>query len=245
MKQIIKEELQEIKKKYNTRRTSLTGEARDIEVEDLIADENMVVTMTKAGYIKRLPVSTYRQQKRGGKGMRGVKLKDADFVEHLFVASTHSYMLFFSTKGKVYRLKVYEIPEAGRHASGTSIVNLLPLEKGEVHLGRYRHEGLPGRGVPHVRHGPGQREEDLHGRSTTARAARPHRHQPEGRRRAHLREARGQGRKVIMVSSAGKAILWDESEARAMGRGTMGVRGPHERAGRRSRARHGNRQARH
>ena len=92
----------------------------------------MVVTMTKAGYVKRLPVATYRQQKRGGKGMSGVNLKDNDYVEHLFVASTHSYMLFFSTKGKVYRLKVYELPEASRHARGTAIVNLLPLEKGET-----------------------------------------------------------------------------------------------------------------
>ena len=88
------------------------GDAKDIDVEDLIAEENMVVTMTKAGYVKRLPVATYRQQKRGGKGMQGVNLKDNDYVEHLFVASTHSYMLFFSTKGKVYRLKVYELPEA-------------------------------------------------------------------------------------------------------------------------------------
>ena len=77
-------------------------------------------------------MATYRQQKRGGKGMSGVNLKDNDYVEHLFVASTHSYMLFFSTKGKVYRLKVYELPEASRHARGTAIVNLLPLEKGET-----------------------------------------------------------------------------------------------------------------
>ena len=82
--------------------------------------------------MKRLPVATYRQQKRGGKGMQGVNLKDNDYVEHLFVASTHAYMLFFSTAGKVYRLKVYELPEASRHARGTAIVNLLPLAKGET-----------------------------------------------------------------------------------------------------------------
>ena len=100
MRQVIKEELLEIKAKYNTpRRTQLSAAAKDIDVEDLIAEEDMVITVTKAGYVKRLPVATYRQQKRGGKGMQGVSLKDNDFVEHLFIASTHSYMLFFSTRG--------------------------------------------------------------------------------------------------------------------------------------------------
>ena len=130
---IIKEELSEVKKKFGSpRRTLLSEAAKDLDVEDLIAEESMVVTMTKAGYVKRLPVATYRQQKRGGKGMSGVNLKDNDYVEHLFVASTHSYMLFFSTKGKVYRLKVYELPEASRHARGTAIVNLLPDRKSVV-----------------------------------------------------------------------------------------------------------------
>ena len=226
LKQVIKEELQEIKKKYNTpRRTRLTGEAKDIEVEDLIAEENMVVTMTKAGYIKRLPVSTYRQQKRGGKGMQGVNLKDADFVEHLFVASTHSYMLFFSTKGKVYRLKVYEIPEAGRHARGTAIVNLLPLEKGESISAVIATKDFPV-------------EEFLMFATAQGNVKKTSMDQYDRTRRDGLiainlkdgdelisakRVAKGE--KVIMVSSAGKAILWDESEARAMGRGTMGVRG--------------------
>ena len=226
LKQVIKEELQEIKKKYNTpRRTRLTGEAKDIEVEDLIAEENMVVTMTKAGYIKRLPVSTYRQQKRGGKGMQGVNLKDADFVEHLFVASTHSYMLFFSTKGKVYRLKVYEIPEAGRHARGTAIVNLLPLEKGESISAVIATKDFPA-------------EEFLMFATARGNVKKTSMDQYDRTRRDGLiainlkdgdelisvkRVAKGE--KVIMVSSAGKAILWDESEARAMGRGTMGVRG--------------------
>ena len=226
LKQVIKEELQEIKKKYNTpRRTRLTGEAKDIEVEDLIAEENMVVTMTKAGYIKRLPVSTYRQQKRGGKGMQGVNLKDADFVEHLFVASTHSYMLFFSTKGKVYRLKVYEIPEAGRHARGTAIVNLLPLEKGESISAVIATKDFPA-------------EEFLmfatsHGMVKKTSMDQYDRTRRDGLIAINLKDGDelisvkrvAKGEKVIMVSSAGKAILWDESEARAMGRGTMGVRG--------------------
>ena len=226
LKQVIKEELQEIKKKYNTpRRTRLTGEAKDIEVEDLIAEENMVVTMTKAGYIKRLPVSTYRQQKRGGKGMQGVNLKDADFVEHLFVASTHSYMLFFSTKGKVYRLKVYEIPEAGRHARGTAIVNLLPLEKGESISAVIATKDFPAEEFLMFATAQGNvKKTSMDQYDRTRRDGLIAINLKDGDELISVKRV-AKGEKVIMVSSAGKAILWDESEARAMGRGTMGVRG--------------------
>ena len=226
LKQVIKEELQEIKKKYNTpRRTRLTGEAKDIEVEDLIAEENMVVTMTKAGYIKRLPVSTYRQQKRGGKGMQGVNLKDADFVEHLFVASTHSYMLFFSTKGKVYRLKVYEIPEAGRHARGTAIVNLLPLEKGESISAVIATKDFPVEEFLMFATAQGNvKKTSMDQYDRTRRDGLIAINLKDGDELISVKRV-AKGEKVIMVSSAGKAILWDESEARAMGRGTMGVRG--------------------
>ena len=226
LKQVIKEELQEIKKKYNTpRRTRLTGEAKDIEVEDLIAEENMVVTMTKAGYIKRLPVSTYRQQKRGGKGMQGVNLKDADFVEHLFVASTHSYMLFFSTKGKVYRLKVYEIPEAGRHARGTAIVNLLPLEKAESISAVIATKDFPAEEFLMFATAQGNvKKTSMDQYDRTRRDGLIAINLKDGDELISVKRV-AKGEKVIMVSSAGKAILWDESEARAMGRGTMGVRG--------------------
>ena len=226
LKQVIKEELQEIKKKYNTpRRTRLTGEAKDIEVEDLIAEENMVVTMTKAGYIKRLPVSTYRQQKRGGKGMQGVNLKDADFVEHLFVASTHSYMLFFSTKGKVYRLKVYEIPEAGRHARGPAIVNLLPLEKGESISAVIATKDFPAEEFLMFATAQGNvKKTSMDQYDRTRRDGLIAINLKDGDELISVKRV-AKGEKVIMVSSAGKAILWDESEARAMGRGTMGVRG--------------------
>ena len=226
LKQVIREELQEIKKKYNTpRRTRLTGEAKDIEVEDLIAEENMVVTMTKAGYIKRLPVSTYRQQKRGGKGMQGVNLKDADFVEHLFVASTHSYMLFFSTKGKVYRLKVYEIPEAGRHARGTAIVNLLPLEKGESISAVIATKDFPAEEFLMFATAQGNvKKTSMDQYDRTRRDGLIAINLKDGDELISVKRV-AKGEKVIMVSSAGKAILWDESEARAMGRGTMGVRG--------------------
>ncbi len=226
VREIIKEELLEIKRKFGTpRKTQISGEAKDIEVEDLIADEAMVVTMTKAGYIKRLPVSTYRQQKRGGKGMQGVNLKDSDFVEHLFVASTLSYMLFFSTAGKVYRLKVYEIPEASRHARGTAIVNLLPLAKDETISAVISTKEFP---------------EDEYLMFATAQGMVKKtsmnlydRTRRDGLIAINLKDEDeliavrrvAEGEKVIMVSSAGKAILWDEGEVRSMGRDTMGVRG--------------------
>ncbi len=226
VRDIIKEELRDIKKRYgNVRRTRITGEAKDIDVEDLIADENMVVTMTKAGYIKRLPVTTYRQQKRGGKGMQGVNLKDSDFVEHLFVASTHSYMLFFSTAGKVYRLKVYDIPEASRHARGTAIVNLLPLAKGETISAVIATKEFPKDEFLMFATAQGMVKKtsmDLYDRTRR-----------DGLIAINLKDDDeliavrrvAKDERVIMVSSAGKAIMWSEDEVRAMGRDTMGVRG--------------------
>jgi DNA gyrase subunit A len=125
---IIKDELNEVKSKFaDKRRTVITSAATEIEIEDLIAEEDMVITITHSGYLKRLPITTYKQQARGGKGVAGMNLKEGDFVEHLFVASTHNYILFFSNKGKVYKLKVHELPVAGRTARGQAIVNVLPF----------------------------------------------------------------------------------------------------------------------
>ena len=226
LKQIIKDELQEIKKKFGTpRKTQLSGDAKDIDVEDLIAEENVVVTMTKAGYVKRLPVTTYRQQKRGGKGMQGVSLKDNDYVEHLFVASTHSYMLFFSTAGKVYRLKVYELPEASRHARGTAIVNLLPLQKGETISAVIATKDFPADEYLMFATEQGMVKKtsmDLYDR--TRRDGLIAINLKEGDQLISVRRV-AVGEKVIMVSSAGKAIMWSEGEVRAMGRDTMGVKG--------------------
>ena len=223
---IIKEELSEVKKKFGSpRRTLLSEAAKDLDVEDLIAEESMVVTMTKAGYVKRLPVATYRQQKRGGKGMSGVNLKDNDYVEHLFVASTHSYMLFFSTKGKVYRLKVYELPEASRHARGTAIVNLLPLEKGETISAVIATKDFPSDEylMFATEHGMVKKTSmDLYDR--TRRDGLIAISLKDNDRLISVKRV-APGEKVLMVSSAGKAIMWDEGEVRAMGRDTMGVRG--------------------
>ena len=128
---IIKEELEALKKKYgDERRTDIVGEVEELEVEDLIADEDVVVTISHGGYIKRLPVSSYRKQKRGGTGASGAEVKEEDFVEHLFVASTKDYLLIFSDKGQVHWLKVYEIPQASRTSKGKAIINLLEMEAG-------------------------------------------------------------------------------------------------------------------
>jgi len=128
---IIKEELENIKQKYgDSRRTDIVGEVEELEVEDLIAEEDVVVTISHGGYIKRLPVSSYRKQKRGGTGASGADLKDEDFIEHLFVASTKDYLLIFTDKGQVHWLKVYEIPQASRTSKGKAIVNLIQCEVG-------------------------------------------------------------------------------------------------------------------
>jgi len=130
---IISEELNEIKEKFgDERRSEITIGEESIEDEDLIPREDVVVTITHTGYIKRLPVTTYRNQKRGGRGIVGMDTKDDDFVEHLFVTNTHHYLMFFTNKGKVYRLKAYEIPDLSRTARGTPIINLIQIEQGET-----------------------------------------------------------------------------------------------------------------
>jgi len=128
---IIKDELEGLKKQYgDERRTDVVGEVEELEVEDLIAEEDVVVTISHGGYIKRLPVSAYRKQKRGGRGATGAEVKEEDFVEHLFVASTRDYLLIFTDKGQVHWLKVYEIPQASRISKGKAIINLLQMEAG-------------------------------------------------------------------------------------------------------------------
>lgn len=223
---IIKEEMADIKKRFGTpRRTQIGPDARDIDVGDLIADENMVVTVTKAGYVKRLPIATYRSQKRGGKGVQGVNLKDSDYVDHVFVASTHSYMLFFSSAGKVYRLKVYELPEGSRHARGTAIVNLLPLDKDEEIAAVIATKDFP-------------EEECLmfataQGMVKKTSMSLYNRTRKDGLIAIKLKDGDklisvkrvADGDEVVMAASSGKAIKWPADEVRPMGRDTQGVRG--------------------
>ncbi len=130
--QLIKEELLEIKKMYgDDRRTQIAPSEEEFDIEDLIAEEEMVISITRAGYIKRLPLNTYRQQRRGGVGVMGMDVKEEDFLEHLFITTTHHYLLFFTSVGKVYRLKVHEIPLGSRISKGRAAVNLLPFRTGE------------------------------------------------------------------------------------------------------------------
>ena len=224
--QIIKDELNEIKKRFATpRKTKIGAEATEINVEDLIADESMVVTVTNAGYVKRLPVATYRSQKRGGKGMQGVNLKDNDYVDHLFVASTLSYMLFFTSKGKVFRLKVYEIPEASRHARGTYIGNLLQLEKDEEIAAVIASKDFPENEFLIFGTEQGMvKKTAMSAYDRTRRDGLIAINLKDGDRLVAVKRV-AKGDMIIMASSAGKAIKWDESEARAMGRGTTGGRG--------------------
>jgi DNA gyrase subunit A len=132
---LIREELLEVKQIYgkgDDRRTEIVAGEDSLELEDMIAEEDMVIAITRSGYIKRLPVTTYREQRRGGIGVMGMDMKDEDYIEHLFVASTHDYILFFTTVGKVYRLKVHELPLGSRQSKGRAIVNLLPLRQDEA-----------------------------------------------------------------------------------------------------------------
>ena len=131
--EVLREELREISEKFGTpRRTDIQPAEFEHDIEDLIQREDMVVTVTHGGYIKRVPLSTYRAQRRGGKGRTGMSTRDEDFVQEVFVASTHTTVLFFSSRGMVYQLKVYRLPLGSPQARGKAMINLLPLEEGET-----------------------------------------------------------------------------------------------------------------
>ena len=224
---VIKDEMREISRKFSDkRRTEISTEGtKELNVEDLIADEDMVVTVTHAGYVKRTPVATYRSQKRGGKGVQGVNLKDEDFVEELFVASTHDYVLFFSNKGKVYRLKVHELPIGARTARGSAIVNLVPFADGEKIAAVITCRSFP-------------EDEYLMFATTSGTVKKTSMSAYDRTRRdgiiaiklrsddelVNVRRVK-EGEKVMLVSTDGKAIMFPESDVRPMGRDTSGVRG--------------------
>lgn len=224
---VIREELLQITERFATpRRTQInTEQATDLDVEDLIAEEDMVVTVTHGGYIKRIPVGTYRQQKRGGKGIQGLSLKDNDFVEDMFVASTHDFVLFFTNFGKVYRLKVHELPIGSRQARGNAIVNVLALAEGENPTAVITTRDFPEDEYLMFATSKGMVKK-------TAMSAYD-RSRRDGIIAIKLREDDQlvnvrrvkSTEKVILCSSDGKAILFDESEIRETGRGTSGVRG--------------------
>ena len=223
---VIKEEMREIGKKFgDPRRTQITNAGRDLDVEDLIADEDMVVTITHTGYVKRIPVASYRSQKRGGKGVSGVNLKEDDVIDEMFIASTHEYVLFFSTRGKVYRLKVHELPEGTRQARGTAIVNLLPFEDGEKIASVISCREFPDDEYLMFATANGMVKKTV--MSAYDRSRRDGLiaiNLKDGDRLLDVRRV-CEGDKVIMATTAGKAIVFAEDQVRATGRDTSGVRG--------------------
>ncbi len=232
---LIREELHEIKAVYgrtDDRRTEIVAAEEELELEDLIAEEDMVIAITRSGYVKRLPVTAYREQRRGGIGVMGMELKDEDYIEHLFVASTHDYILFFTSVGKVYRLKVHELPLGSRQSKGRAIVNLLPFrqeeqiraviqtrdfadaenlvfgtKRGVVKKSRFADYNTPLKadGIIAIKL---RDDDELVG----------------------VRHSSGDD-DVLMVSRKGQAVRFHESQVRTMGRATEGVRGMSLRSG--------------
>ncbi len=219
-------ELKEIYGKSDERRTEIVAGEADLELEDMIAEEDMVIAITKSGYIKRLPVTSYREQRRGGIGVMGMDLKDEDYIEHLFVASTHDYILFFTTVGKVYRLKVHELPLGSRQSKGRAIVNLLPFRQDEdvqaVIATRNFEEAKYL--VFATRKGMVKKTE-FASYNTPLKA--------DGIIAIKLREddelvgvrLAGENDDVLMVSRLGQAVRFQGKQVRAMGRDTSGVAG--------------------
>ncbi len=249
--EVVVKELQEVKQLFaDERRTEIQGEAEDLSTEDLIAEEEMVVTVSHAGYVKRNPVSLYRAQRRGGRGKTGAVAREEDFLESLFVASTHSYVLVFSNKGKVYWLKVHEIPQAGRAARGKPIVNLVQLQPGEKVAAILAVRHLPEQGGAEPAEADAaadataeERSGDVAGEfvvmATRRGLFKKTRLEQFSRPRAagiiavgieegdELIAARlTDGRSHILLSTArGMAIRFAESDVRATGRGAYGVKG--------------------
>ncbi len=225
LKGVLKDELVAIRDKYgDDRLTEIQDVEDEIDIEDLIEEEQCVFTLSHAGYCKRVPVSTYRSQKRGGRGVTGMTTKEEDFVEGVFTASTHDYILFFTNLGKVHRRKGYQIPEAGRTAKGTNLVNILPFEPGEkVTAGITVHEFDEDYLVFVTKNGTVKRLELAS--LNTARKA--------GIRALTLSEGdeliavmKTDGKQDIMLASAdGMAICFNENDVRVMGRDAAGVRG--------------------
>jgi DNA gyrase subunit A len=224
---LIREELLEIREAYgDDRRTEITHSEDDLDIEDLIADQQMVITITKSGYIKSLPLATYRMQRRGGKGVTGMDMKEDDYIEHLFICSTHDYLLFFTNRGKVYRSKVYELPEASRTAKGRALVNVLPLRDGErVQSVQATRDFSEHRYLVFATRKGQIKKTELQAYNTPIKA--------DGIIAINIRDddelvaVRGTSGEddIIMVSRSGQAAKFSEEQVRPMGRDTSGVRG--------------------
>lgn len=223
---IVKDELLVIKEKYgDERRTEITADEDDIDIEDLIEEEESVITLTHFGYIKRLPADTYKSQKRGGKGIAALSTREEDFVERLFITSTHHYILFFTNKGRVYRLKAYQIHEAGRQAKGTAIVNLLELDSEEkvtavIPIAEYK-EGMyliMATKEGHVKKTDLMQYDNIRKGGLAAVTLR------ENDELIDVRLTDGD-KDIILVTRNGMSIRFQESDVRPLGRVSQGVNG--------------------
>jgi DNA gyrase subunit A len=227
VRELIKEELLEIAERFeDERRTEIAPSEDELDIEDLIADQQMVITITKSGYIKRVPLTTYRQQRRGGVGVTGMDMKDGDYIEHLFVSSTHDYLLFFSNRGKVYRSKVYDLPEGQRTAKGRALVNVLPLRDNErIESVLSTRDFTEAAYLVFATRKGVVKKTEFQAYNTPIKA--------DGIIAIKIRDDDelvavrrvDPGEEVIMVSKAGLAVRFSEDSARAMGRDTGGVRG--------------------
>ena len=225
--ELIKTELQEVSDRYgDERRTKIAPSEDDIDIEDLIADQQMVISITNSGYIKSLPLATYRAQRRGGVGIIGMDMKDEDFIEHLFVSSTHDYLLFFTNRGKVYRSKVYDLPEMSRTSKGRFLGNVLPLREGErVQSVLATRDFTEAPYLMFATRNGTVKKTTFQAYNTPIRA--------DGIIAINIRDDDelvavrrvDEDDEILMVSHAGLAVRFKESDARAMGRDTSGVRG--------------------
>jgi len=223
---IISDELRQIKEQYSDkRRTEIIAEASEITIEDMIADEDMVITVSRGGYVKRSPLSLYRAQRRGGKGRIGMATKEEDIVEHLFVASTHAYILVFTDKGRLYWLKVHALPEVGPNARGKAIVNLLPVEAGESVRALLTVRDFPaGKFVVMTTRAGKIKKTELTAFSNVRQSGIIAIDINEGDDLYAARLSDGQS-DIFIGTHDGRAIRFHESEVRPMGRGAAGVKG--------------------
>ena len=223
---IIRDEFDDLRKRFgDERRTDIVEEVGEFDIEDLIAEEDMIITITRSGYIKRIPIGTYRRQRRGGKGVTGLGMKEEDFVEHLFIASTHTYILFFTDKGKCYWLKVHEIPQGGRLARGKAIVNLLEMSREEnitafVPVSDFSRDAYLMMGS----RGGFVKKTHLSAYANPRRGGIIAILLREGDRLIGARLTAGND-DIILAKRKGKAIRFSERNVRVMSRATQGVKG--------------------
>ncbi len=224
---LVKTELKEVGERYgDERRTEITASEGELDIEDVIADQQMVVSITASGYAKRTPLATYRQQRRGGRGVMGMNMKEGDYIEHLHVCSTHDYLLFFTNQGKVYRLKVYELPEGSRASRGRALVNVLPLKDKERVM-----SVIPTRDFSEGKHLVFATSQGMVKKTPFKDYDTPIRADGiiainirKGDELVRVRMSSGKD-DLVMVSKSGHAIRFNEKLARPMGRGTAGVKG--------------------